>query len=71
MIYRFGDLDVYSRDDLQAAVRSYHAGDTVELSVFRNKQHLTILVTLDEDIPVTDEVVHPGPISYRHYSSSF
>ena len=49
VIYRFGDLDIYDRESLKAAVHSYHAGDTVELSVYRNGQHLTILVTLSED----------------------
>ncbi len=49
VIYRFGDLDIFDRDDLKAAVRSYHAGDTVELSVYRNGEHLTIIVTLGED----------------------
>ena len=51
VIYRFGDLEVLSRDDLQAAVRSYHAGDTVEMAVFREQEHMTIMVTLDEDVP--------------------
>lgn len=71
VIYRFGDLDVYSRDDLQAAIRSYHAGDTVELSVYRNQQHLTIMVTLDEDIPETVTQPTPGPVAYSRYASAF
>jgi len=71
VIYRFGDLDIYSRDDLQAAIRSYHAGDTVELSVYRNQQHLTIMVTLDEDIPETVSPPAPGPVAYGRYSSAF
>lgn len=49
VIYRFGDLDIYDRESLKSAVRSYHAGDTVELSVYRDGQHLTIMVTLGED----------------------
>ena len=71
VIYRFGDLDVYSRDDLQAAIRSYHAGDTVELSVYRDRQHLTVMVTLDEDIPETVTQPTPGPVSYNRYHSAF
>ena len=71
VIYRFGDFDVYTRDELQAAVRSYHAGDTVELSVYRNQKHLTILVTLDEDIPTDQEVSLPGTISHKSYTSPF
>ena len=74
VIYRFGAMDVYSRDDLQAAVRSYHAGDTVEMGVYRNQQYLTIMVTLDENIP--ESVSHDGrsevaPLSYQSYSSPF
>lgn len=49
VIYRFGDLDIFDRDSLKAAVHSYHAGDTVELSVYREGEHLTIKVTLSED----------------------
>lgn len=71
VIYRLGDLDVYSRDDLQAAIRSYHAGDTVELGVYRNQQHLTVMVTLDEDIPETVSQPTPGPVAYSRYNSSF
>jgi serine protease Do len=74
IIYRFGAMDVYSRDDLQAAVRSYHAGDTVEMGVYRNQQYLTIMVTLDENIP--EGASHDGrsefaPLSYQSYSSPF
>ena len=54
VIYRFGALEVLSRDDLQAAVRSYHAGDTVEMAVYREGEHLTLTVTLDEDVPIID-----------------
>ena len=71
VIYRFGDLDIYSRDDLQAAIRSYHAGDTVELGVYRNQKHITVMVTLDEDIPETVNQPTPGPVAYRHYASPF
>lgn len=71
VIYQFGDLDIYNRDDLLSAIRSYHAGDTVELTVYRNQQHLTILVTLDEDIPETESTPNPGPVGYQRYSALF
>lgn len=71
VIYRFGDLDVYSRDDLQAAVRSYHAGDTVEMGVYRNQQHLTIMVTLDEDVPENANNGNAAPVAYQRYSNQF
>jgi serine protease Do len=66
VIYRFGDLEVLSRDDLQAAVRSYHAGDTVELGVFRNGSHITVMVTLDEDIPDNGTTA-----SYESFNGTF
>jgi len=73
VIHRFGDLDVRTRDDLQAAIRSYHAGDTVELGVYRDREYVTVIVTLDEDIPETAQAevaVNPGPASYRPYSNT-
>lgn len=66
VIYRFGDLEVLSRDDLQAAVRSYHAGDTVELGVFRDGSHITVMVTLDEDIPDNGTTA-----SYESFNGTF
>lgn len=73
VIYRFDNLEIAGRDDLQAAIRSYHAGDTVELGVYRNHQHITIMVTLGEDIPETaetDTAAEPGPVSYSRYTAS-
>ncbi|MBQ3256294.1 MAG: trypsin-like peptidase domain-containing protein [Oscillospiraceae bacterium] len=67
VVYRFGALEVLSRDDLQAAVRSYHAGDTVEMTVFREGEHLTIMVTLDEDIPNHN----PELLGYDGFVTSF
>lgn len=71
VVYRFGDLDVFSRDDLQAAVRSYHAGDTVEMGVYRDQQHLTVMVTLDEDIPESDSDGKATLMAYGGYMSPF
>jgi len=74
VIYRFGDLDVATRDDLQAAVKSYHAGDTVDMQVYRDSQHLTISVTLDEDIPegaAPSAPPVPGPVAYSRFANSF
>lgn len=68
VIYRFGDLEVLSRDDLQAAVRSYHAGDIVELAVFREGEHMTIMVTLDEDIPTEGSA---STIAHDHFTGTF
>ena len=68
VIYRFGDLEVLSRDDLQAAVRSYHAEDTVEIAVFREQEHLKIMVTLDEDVPTDGDV---STVSHEHFTGTF
>lgn len=71
VIYRFGTLDVLTRDDLQTAVRSYHAGDTVEMAVYRDNRHLTIMVTLDEDVPVTVSAGNASMLGYQQSVSVF
>ena len=74
IVYRFGNFEVLSKEDLQAAVRSYHAGDTVELQIYRNYQHITVIVTLDESIPDTartNGAGNPEPMSYLPYDSRF
>lgn len=73
VIYRMGDLDVTNRDQLQAAVRSYHAGDTVALGVYRAREYITVIVTLDEDIPETaqtDTSPSPGPVAHSPYGKA-
>ena len=68
VIYRFGDLDIFDRDSLKAAVHSYHAGDTVALSVYREGEHLTIQVTLSEDTS-TDTEQDSSYTTIAHYGA--
>ena len=57
VIYRLGDLEVGTEDALCTALRSYHAGDTVELSVFRGGEELLLTVTLGEAAPPETSVL--------------
>lgn len=57
VIYRLGDLEVGTEVALCTALRSYHAGDTVELSVFRGGEELLLTVTLGEAAPPETSVL--------------
>ena len=53
VICQIGSIEIATADHLQTALRGYHAGDTVEIVVYRGEA-LTISVTLDalpEDEP--------------------
>ena len=43
---------VLNDDDLISAVRDYSAGDTAELTVYRDREYVTVSVTFDEAVPV-------------------
>ena len=47
MICKIGSIDINSAENLQTALRGFHAGDTVEIVVYRGKE-LSLSVTLDE-----------------------
>jgi serine protease Do len=51
IIVAIDDKTITSRDDLIYAKRDYHAGDTVELKVYRGGEYLTLSLTFDEDVP--------------------
>ena len=48
VIYRLGEMDVTSEEELRTALRSYRAGDTVNVYVYRSGEELTLSVTLGE-----------------------
>ena len=47
VICKIGSIDINSAENLQTALRGFHAGDTVEIVVYRGKE-LSLSVTLDE-----------------------
>ena len=51
VILSIGGTAVTDTNTLNALMYSYHAGDTVELKVYRNGQQLTITMTLGEATP--------------------
>ena len=48
IIVAIGEIDVASYSDLAYALRSFHAGDSTTITVYRGGQTLTLDVTLDE-----------------------
>ena len=51
IITRVGDDTVKSYDDLYSAIRSYKAGETVEVDVYRGSETVTLSITFDEAAP--------------------
>ena len=51
IITAVGDVPVDSADELVAATRTYRAGDTAELTVFRQGKSITLSVTFGEAVP--------------------
>jgi serine protease Do len=64
IIVAIDDKTVSSREDLISAKRNYHAGDTVELKVYRGGEYLTLRLTFDEEVPAesvrTDSAISDG-----------
>ena len=58
---RVGDIitaingtEVKSSSELTYQKKSYHAGDTVTLKVYRNGEYIDVSLTFDEDLPETN-----------------
>ncbi len=47
VITKMGDTTLTSRQDMSAAMKSYRAGDTVTLTVYRSGQYITMDLTFD------------------------
>ena len=53
VITAIGSTTVTEQTDLVEALRSYHAGDSEQLTVYRGGETITMTVTFDEDLPKT------------------
>ena len=53
MITKMGDTTLTSRQDLSAALKSYRAGDTATLTVFRDGSYITTDITFDQQPQIT------------------
>ena len=53
VITKMGDTAITSRQDLSAAMKSYRAGDTVTLTVYRDGSYITTDITFDQQPQVT------------------
>ena len=63
IITAIDDTEITSYSDLKNALRDSSAGDTIELTVYRSGEYLTLSGTLDERPPA-------GPISSENENSS-
>ncbi len=54
IITQVGDKAINTREELSSAVKGNSAGDTVEITVWRSGEYLTLTVTMDEYVPQTD-----------------
>ena len=53
IITKLGDKDIKDYDDLTSAKKNYHAGDTVELTIYREGEYMTVKLTFDEQPETT------------------
>ena len=65
--------EITSREDLVAAKKSYSAGDSAVLKVYRDKQYLELTITFDEETPEllsADDDEVPAPTQEPQQSAS-
>ena len=53
VITRMDDTAITSRQDLSAALKSYRAGDTATLTVYRSGSYITTEITFDQQPQIT------------------
>ena len=54
IITKLGDTEVKDFNDLDSAIRSFKAGETAEITVYRNGDYKTLSVVFDESKPNTE-----------------
>lgn len=73
IIVAVGETAITGEDDLLNTLKKYHAGDTAQLTVFRDQTYIDLPITFDEELP-TDEseadsasAFSSGEIAPGHY----
>ncbi len=51
IITRLGDVDIKSVTELSAELKNYKAGDTIQVTLYRQTEYITLSVILDEKLP--------------------
>ncbi len=54
IIVAVGETEILDEDDLVDTIKKYSAGDTAQLSVFRDQVYLDIPITFDEELPESE-----------------
>ena len=62
VITALGDQEVRSNSDLTKAKKAYKAGDTAEVTVFRNGDYLTLTIVFDEKQPEARTASEQQPV---------
>ncbi|MBQ9933426.1 MAG: PDZ domain-containing protein, partial [Ruminiclostridium sp.] len=65
IITKIGDTEVTTANELIAAKNEYAVGDTVELTVYRSGETLTIEVTLEESTPEKEALQEKAQQEYQ------
>ncbi|MDO4816703.1 MAG: trypsin-like peptidase domain-containing protein [Bacillota bacterium] len=71
IITAIGDSSIKSYSDLYSSIRQFKAGDSTELTVYREDDYITLKITFDESKPDTEESnfgSESGLYSYPNYS---
>ena len=55
IIVSMDDTEIKSYNDLVAAKKNYHAGDSAEIKVYRSGEYQTFTITFDEEQPAAPE----------------
>ncbi len=63
IITRIGDADITGTSQMISVKNSYKAGDTVDITVYRSGEYLTLSVTFDEQGSTTTEAEQPQETS--------
>lgn len=71
IITKLDDTDITSYTDLEAAKKDYRAGDTAQLTVYRDGQYLTLQITFDEVPLETDMDTQAQSDNVQQYPYSY
>lgn len=73
IIVRIDDTEITSSDDLSTAKKSYRAGESAVLRVWRNGEYIELTIVFDEEVPSTgaeSQSTGSGPNYTSPYSGS-
>ncbi len=64
IIVAVGETEILDENDLVDTIKKYSAGDTAQLTVFRDQEYLSLPITFDEELPEAESGGEEGLVSY-------